>query len=80
MTTDLFDAGPRKPRSAVKGYAAPPGTGPKGEACGTCWHKSGVQYANKYHKCCLMKAAWTGGAATDIRVRSPACRLWEAKP
>jgi hypothetical protein len=66
--SDLFDVGPKVPRSAVRGYAAIPGAGPK------------IEYANVYHKCALMEAVWTGGTGTDIRVRSPACRLWEAKP
>jgi len=78
--SDLFDTGPRVPRSAAHGYAAPPGTGPKGETCGTCLHRELKKYANVYYKCGLMRACWTGGQGTDIRVRSPACRLWEAKP
>ena len=33
--------------------------------------------AGTYRKCGLMEAVWTGGAATDVRVRSPACGRWE---
>jgi hypothetical protein len=60
-----------------KGYAAPPGAGPEGETCGSCGHHARVQHAKTYHKCDLMRQSWTGGGGTDIRVRSPACRLWE---
>lgn len=61
----------------VSGYADAPGTGPQGETCGTCKHKARRVYAKVYHKCRLMQAIWTCGAATDIRVRSPACSKWE---
>jgi hypothetical protein len=60
------------------GYAAPPGTGPDGETCRTCEHRVSVPLAKIYHKCALKRAEWTGGRKTDILVRSPACRLWEA--
>ncbi len=60
-----------------KGYRAPPGTGPEGQTCGTCKfkvRKPGM--AGHYLKCLLMQNAWTGGAGTDIKARSPACREW----
>ena len=62
-----------------KGYAAPPGTGPEGETCGSCRHLAYVWHAKKYFKCGLMRAHWTGGAGTDVLKRAPACRNWEAK-
>lgn len=62
------------------GYAAAPGTGPAGETCKTCLHLARVKYANVYMKCGLMKKQWTGGGATDVLARSPACRRWEPKP
>ena len=89
---DLFGDGPamtpeqRKklfPKSRApspRGYAAPPGTGPEGETCGSCAHHVIRQFAKDYHKCALMRTYWTGGGATDIRVRSPACKRWEAMP
>jgi hypothetical protein len=61
----------------MKGYAAEPGTGPKGETCGTCKHHVKKRMAKTYHKCALMEACWTGGGATDIKVRSAACRHWQ---
>jgi len=61
------------------GYAAPPGSGPAGETCGSCRNHTVVRYAKTYHKCELTRQGWTGGRATDILVRSPACSQWEAK-
>lgn len=61
-----------------RGYAARPGTGPAGETCRTCRHNVVTEHAAKpYHKCELMRRVWTGGRATDILVRSPACSQWE---
>lgn len=74
--------GPRRRPAGRKttvpnGYAAAPGTGPAGETCGTCRHIERVRCSRSYPKCGLMRAVWTGGAGTDVRVRSPACRMWE---
>lgn len=87
--TDLFGnvitapepvANPTKKRRKTepKGYAAPPGSGPKGETCKSCAHYSGVQLAKLYRKCGLIRERWTGGPGTDIRAGSPACAFWEA--
>jgi hypothetical protein len=54
-----------------RGYAAPPGTGPKGETCGLCQHLILKRMAKHYPKC--------GGRATDVLVRSPACSKWERR-
>ncbi len=59
-----------------QGYAASPGTGPEGETCGSCAHHAVRHLAKDYHKCELMRQAWTGGRKTDILVRSPACAKW----
>jgi hypothetical protein len=67
----------RKP-TEPKGYASLPGAGPQGETCKTCRHKRDLgSTARTYWKCELMRAHWTGGPGTDIRMRSPACRRWE---
>lgn len=60
-----------------RGYAAPPGTGPEGETCGTCQHHVINRMSKNYHKCELAEHRWTGGRGSDILVRSPACRHWE---
>lgn len=60
-----------------RGYAAMPGTGPKGETCKTCRHNAVISMSKTFHKCLLMKAHWTGGYGTDILVKAPACRRWE---
>lgn len=61
-----------------RGFAAQPGTGPAGETCGTCGNCRIRQLANTYYKCGLMVASWTGGRASDITLRSPACSKWVA--
>ena len=82
---DLFEnlpehAAPEKPvRISKKGlYAALPGTGPKGETCGSCDNLASKRMSRTYHKCFLTRALWTGGGGTDVRVRSPACSKWKA--
>lgn len=62
-----------------RGYAAPPGTGPAGETCGSCQHLYRNRMAKTYLKCSLMSAVWTGGAGTDILSKAPACRLWKRR-
>jgi hypothetical protein len=72
---------PEKRRgSKIKGYAYPPGTGPAGETCQTCAHLCRLQHAKTYFKCGLIRPNWTHGPGTDIRARSPACKLWTPKP
>lgn len=63
-----------------RGGADRPGTGPKGETCGSCEHmvRTGGGH-DRYPKCLLTRAAWTHGPRTDVRVRWPACSKWEAK-
>ena len=69
----------RRKATAPKGYAAPPGTGPAGETCGSCRRLYRNRLAKTYLKCELMKSHWTGGAGTDILARSPACKRWESQ-
>lgn len=69
----------RKP-TQPRGYAAPPGTGPEGETCKSCKHIYRNEMSKTYLKCGLMRAHWTGGAATDIKASWPACSRWEARP
>lgn len=67
-----------KIKNKVSGYAAPPGTGPKGETCKSCKHICRHHdYKHTYIKCGVIRHRWTHGLGTDIRVKSPACRLWE---
>lgn len=67
------------PSKVLRGYAESPGTGPADQTCKTCQHYMIIEYANKYRKCGLMRAFWTGGPGTDIKATSPACAKWEAK-
>ena len=61
-------------------YADAPGSGPRGETCGSCAHarRMGNTPKKTWAKCRRMQARWTNGAATDIKLRTPACRKWEA--
>ena len=60
-----------------RGYAAPPGTGPEGETCKTCRHLFRNEMSKTYLKCGKAQHKWTGGRASDILARAPACREWE---
>lgn len=69
--------GKRKP-TKLRGYAAAPGSGPKGETCKTCEYYCRVHgHAKAYLKCRLMKQVWTNGPGTDILARSAACARWQ---
>lgn len=68
----------RKPTRA-NGYAWAPGTGPKGETCGSCRFMVLRHLAKSYRKCGLVRERWTGGPGTDVRARSPACLKWSPK-
>jgi hypothetical protein len=61
-----------------RGHAGRPGDGPQGETCGTCFFYTSIQSGARSHPRCLrMRAQWTGGSATDIRRKDPACKMWE---
>lgn len=62
--------------TSSKGYAATPGTGPKGETCKTCKHLVRLRYSRTYLKCAKARKV-TKGPGTDIRAKSKACCLWE---
>lgn len=57
-----------------RGYAAPPGTGPEGETCGSCEHLARFR---RFPKCALNHGAWTHTRRTDVLVRAVACQRWE---
>lgn len=58
-----------------RGYADKPGTGPNGETCGTCKHRTTRQ--TKYPKCLLTRSCWSASRRTDILVGAAACSKWE---
>lgn len=65
-------------RTRVKGlHAAPPGTGPAGETCGSCAHLCRKRMSKVYLKCWLTEKKWTCGGGTDVRAKDPACSKWE---
>lgn len=67
----------KRRKTVLRGYAAAPGTGPKGETCRSCTHYALRQMGGTYRKCAKVKERWTGGPGTDILARSPACAYWE---
>src|SRR3954466_7131362 len=65
------------PRPRLKGlHADVPGSGPKGESCGSCFHLYRRQMSRTYLKCELCRPHWTGGGGTDVKARDPACSKW----
>ena len=65
-----------------QGYAAPPGTGPRGETCGSCEFAVRRQFNVKHFWKCHMYlkiygVRWTNSYGTDIRLKSPACKHWQ---
>ena len=58
------------------GYAAEPGTGPRGEFCRTC---AFVVLFRKWAKCEKLRGVWTGGRGTDILKTAQACSQWQAQ-
>lgn len=62
-----------------RGHADRPGTGPKGESCGSCNHLAKRRLSKTYTKCGLTEATWTGGGGSDVRHKDPACSFWQAR-
>lgn len=78
MNADLFGATDTGYGGNPNAYAAAPGSGPPGKRCKDCKHAEGHGRSRTYWKCVLV--ASTNGAATDIRLRTPACRFFEPEP
>jgi len=74
---EISDEPPPKTKPQAKGWAAPPGTGPKGETCRSCKHSYYHEMSKRYWKCDLVEP--TGGLGTDIRLKWAACLYWEKK-
>ena len=64
----------RRANSRPRGHAAPPGSGPDGDTCGSCGHIYYFERSKRYYKCGLVKP--THGSATDLRKRDLACSRW----
>lgn len=64
------------------GYAAPPGSGPIGETCGTCANcRIRRVHERNVYKCALREKDWTHDRSSDVLIRSPAClRFHAGKP
>lgn len=48
-----------------------------GKTCNDCKHAVALQYSKRYHKCVLNRNRWTNGTGTDIRLKDPACAMFE---
>jgi hypothetical protein len=57
-----------------RGYAAPPGTGPAGETCGSC---AARQRVPPLPQVSAQRRLWGHTRRSDILARSPACAKWE---
>lgn len=82
MTQELMVLPPgalRQSHTKKRGHAAQPGTGPKGETCGSCTNLHRTRLAKTYLKCELRRSTWTGGGGTDVRAKDPACSFWAVK-
>lgn len=80
MGLDLFGVEIPDVSLPIKGgYAKQPGSGPVGETCGSCEHYTHayVRSGRHFRKCGLMEAHWTHGPGSDIKMKSPACSMWE---
>lgn len=66
-------------KGGPRGYAAMPGTGPVGQTCRQCVHKISVWGGTKRFQKCALYPNRTNGVASDIRVNSLACSLFEPK-
>lgn len=71
-------AGKKGRKSGGRAYPAPPGTGPADRQCKHCASYVVIETraSNTYRKCERMRPVWSHGAATDIKARAPACRLF----
>ncbi len=81
----FFDTGPPIEFLQQRRNGATPallGSGPDGETCGTCLHAllTRSRGGSRFYKCGVMRAHWTSGAGTDIRLKWPACSHWEGIP
>lgn len=64
-------------RGQARGNAAPIGSGPAGETCGSCVHCYSPPAFRTFYKCRLVKP--THGPGTDIRLKWAACARWQSK-
>lgn len=75
MQREMFSKPRRHTQLKGDGYAASPGSGRKGETCGTCAHvRRCTGGTARWNKCAMVKRAWD--RSTDIRLDAPACLHW----
>lgn len=81
---ELFDVGDRsrlmvRVNNRQTCTPAPVGSGPHGETCGSCCFLHRRKLGKVYLKCYRTIGVWTGGAATDVKAKWPACNQWRPK-
>jgi hypothetical protein len=64
---------------ADRAHPYPPGSGPRGQSCGTCAKLCARHFSKTYFKCHVLMGSWTSGRATDVRKKDPACLCWEPR-
>lgn len=82
MTTDemkeqatLFEV---KHKYAIRPKSRPTvGLADNGKTCKDCKYAVRFEQSKSWHKCELNRRRWTGGTGTDIRLKDPACSLFE---
>jgi hypothetical protein len=62
-----------------RAHPYPPGSGPRGQSCGTCAKLCSRKFQRTYYKCHVLMRFWTAGRGTDIRKKDPACMSWEPR-
>jgi hypothetical protein len=70
---------PEAPKTPSRGYASPPGTGPKGQRCNTCRFCIVVTTEPPHVRKCEIIAARWDQPGTAIKHNAPACRDWQRK-
>lgn len=66
------------PQPSPAGYAAPPGTGPEGETCGSCGHCVFRMFrGRRFYKCENAARKWDRTRASDVLLHSPSCAQWK---
>lgn len=67
-----------KPTKGLREKARPTYTlGPEGKTCRSCKHAVQLSYSRVFYKCLLNRDRWTNGLGTDIRLKDPACGMYE---
>lgn len=73
---EILAAG-RHPATRLRLLPHPEGLSPR--TCGECLHHVAVGHSRTYHKCDVSRLGISASAASDIRLKWPACELFEER-